>query len=551
MNTMAVDIRESATGTVGGRVRIGRVVANTGRDILVMIENDEDARSALRLGDIVVVAGEEQATVGMVSGMNVPAPGMETGGEDLWIAQVELAGTLGLTPGTRAFSRGIAFPPALGDVAYRASATDLRRLFRNGDEKAYPIGTILGQHDVAATINGDDLLDGGFAVIGHPGAGKSSTLASLVRALLRHRHPVKTVLIDPYNEYGRSFGKAAVRITPEPGLFPHWLLSFDEILWVLSSSGGALGEDEISILEEAIPAARTRFLQRSGGGRESVSVDTPLPYRIADLIGYIDKHAMSDGARGTVAFARLRARVMGALADPKLSIFFGSVAPSDNLVALLRHVFRLENNSPPMSVIQLGHLSAGVDQLVVAVICRLAAALAEWGEGDQQTLVVLEDAGRFAPAEPIDRIGELTLQSIRRLGGRPRKLGTSLGLIFSQPRSVCADVLRQCGTYFIHRMPSQMEVDAVEDLLPEAAAAFLSAVANLSEGEAVGVGSGVPLAGRISVARLPEAAIPSERSSRGGNPPVPGDDVELLVHRWRYRGTVDWAGDGEDLPPTT
>ena len=537
-----------APQSVGGRERIGRVVANTGRDVLVIIEGGQSERSVLRLGDVVVIAGEEQATVGMVSGMNVPAPGLDSEGEDLWIAKVELSGTLGLTPGTPTFSRSIPFPPALGDVSYKASATDLRRLFRNGDEEAYPIGVVLGQHDVAATIDGDGVLNGGFAVLGAPSSGKSSTVASMVRAMLRHRHKVRTILIDPYNEYSHSFGKAAVRVTPEPGLFPHWLLSFEELLWVLSTNGGTMGEDEISILEEAIPAAKLRFLQRQsahqtggGGAREAVSVDSPLPYRITDLVGYIDKNAHSDNARGIVSFSRLRTRIMAALADPKLSILFGSVAPSDNLAALIRHLFRLEDNAPPMAVVQLGHLAAGVDQLVVSIICRLAAAMAEWGQGARKTLIIFEDAARFAPANPRDKIGELTLKSVRRLGGRPRKLGTSIGAVFSHPTSVSRDMLRQCGTYFIHRMPSQSDVEEVEDLLPEAAGAFLGAVANLGEGEAIGVGRGVPLAGRIGIARLPDAAIPSEHRVGAPDLPPEADEVAGLVHRWRYCGAGEAA----------
>ncbi|MEM9422444.1 MAG: ATP-binding protein [Pseudomonadota bacterium] len=539
--------QQVSSKTIGGRERIGRVIANTGRDILVIIEGGQSARAALRLGDVVVIAGEEQATVGMVSGMNVPAPGLETQGDDLWIAQVELSGTLGLTPGAPPFSQSIPFPPALGDVSYKASATDLRRLFRNGDEGAYPIGTVLGQHDVAATIDAAGLLDGGFAVLGAPSSGKSATVASLVRAMLRHRHDVRTILIDPYNEYGHSFGKAAVRVTPEPGLIPHWLLSFDELLWVLSTNGGTLGEDETSILEEAIPAAKLRFIQRqtsrSGGGRDAVSVDSPIPYRITDLVGYVDKNTHSDNARGRVSFSRLRTRIMAALADPKLSIFFGSVAPSDNLGELIKHLFRLDDKAPPMAVVQLGHLAAGVDQLVVSIICRLAAAVAEWGQGTRETLIVFEDAARFAPATPHDKIGQLTLQSIRRLGGRPRKLGTSIGAVFTHPASVCRDVLRQCGTSFIHRMPSQSDVDAVEDLLPEAAGAYLGAVANLGEGEAIGVGRGVPLAGRIGIARLPDAAIPSEHLVGAPELPPEADEVAGLVHRWRYCGAVDSAAE--------
>ena len=536
-------------GASVGRARIGRVVANTGRDLLVMIETGATARTALRLGDVMVLIGEGQTTVGVVSGMNMPAPGLESDGDDLWIAQVELMGTITIADETLGFTRSIPKPPALGDIAYRASPADLRRLYRNGDEKSYPIGIVLGQDDVAATIDGEGLVSGGFTVMGAPGSGKSSTAVSLVRALLRNRHPIRTVLLDPNNEYGRCFGKAAKCVAPRPGTFPHWILSFREFVWVLSCNGGALSADECSILEEAIPAARLRFVQRNrlptdaATSMDAVSVDGPIPYRIADLIAHIDKHIASDEYRGRAAYQRLRTRIMSAVGDPRLSVLFGSVAATDTLEGLLKQIFCLEPDSPPTTVIQLGRLTAGLDRLVVSLICRMSAALAEWSMGRFRTLVLIDDAGRYAPPTPHDRVTELSLEAIRHLGNRPRKLGTTLGIIANQPREVHSATLNQTASFFIHRLPSQADVEAVEERLPESAAAFLGGLSNLGDGEVVGIGRGLPMAGRIAIAKLPETAIPRENmgpDSQAGEEEL--DAVAALVHRWRYCGIDEWAG---------
>ncbi|MEM6650901.1 MAG: DUF87 domain-containing protein, partial [Pseudomonadota bacterium] len=336
---------------VGGRLRVGRVIANSGRDILAMVENSEEARSALHLGDVLIIKGHESCAVGVISGMNVPAPGLEGHDEDLWLVQVELTGTLTIDADTPSFHRNIPLAPSLGDGVYKAALSDLQLLFRNGDKTAYPIGKVIGADRVLATIDPEELLKGGLAILGTSGAGKSSTLASLVRALLRHRHPVTSLLIDPYNEYGASFGKAAITISPLPGLFPHWLLSFEEMVWVLSRNGGELDKDERSILEEAIPAARLRFAARATRPHEDqfsvtnmVSVDTPIPYRIMDLIGHLEKSTHSDETRPSAAYQRLRTRMMAAVADPRLSVIFGNATAKDSLGSLITKLFRLEKN---------------------------------------------------------------------------------------------------------------------------------------------------------------------------------------------------------------
>lgn len=531
--------------SVAGRTRLGRVVANTGQELLVMIDSDDAARSSTRVGDIVVITVKGAAAVGLVSGMNEPAPGLDGESADLWMAQVELVGTLGLTLNVPTFTRSVSVGPTLGDVVYCATPMDLRRLFRNGDEKAYPVGVILGQDEVAATVDGDLLVDGGMAVLGNSGSGKSCTLASLVRAILRHRHSAGIVLIDPCNEYSRSFGKAAVCIAPEPGLIPYWVLSFKELQWVLSRSGGPLDTDERSLLEEAIPEARKRFGVRNtrqpaaGEDQAPFTVETPVPYRIFDVLNHLDKLAQDDGPESEPVLRRLRTRIKSAVADPRFALFFGENAAADNLGALMRRLFRLDARSAPMSVLQFAQLSAGVDRVAVAVVCRLATALAEWGEGRRRTLLLIEDIGRYAPARPMDEASKLSLDAIRLMGGRPRKLGTTIGVVGNDAREIHGDVMAQCATYFVHRLTSQAEIEAVHDFLPEAASTFLGGAPTLGVGETIGLGQGVPLAGRISISTLPEAAIPGEH--RSPDAAAAAEEVDAIIQRWREYGTGEWA----------
>lgn len=522
--------------------RIGRVVANTGRDILVLIDAGAEKRPTLRMGDVILAAGRTEPAVGVVSGINAPAPGLEGDGEDIWIVQVEMVGSLRTENDVPVFTRGVPAAPALGTVAHIAAMEDLKFLHRNADEGALPIGDVQVGTKIHSTIDPDALLDGGFAVMGAAGTGKSASLACIVRALLRARYPVNALLIDPYNEFGTSFGKAATVIEPRPGLFPHWLLTYEEFVWVLSLSGDELDRDERSLLDEAIPAARRSFLQRLGQIplSEGVSIDAPIPYRVTDIISFIDKASSMDGERSSASRARLRSRIMAAIADPRLSILFGTAATTDNLAALLSDLFRLDG-VPPLAVLQLGRLASGLDRLIVSIVCRLAAALAEWSGVARQTLILIDNAERYAPAEATDEVTRFAREAIRALGGRPRKLGTAVGLTGGSPRSIDRDVLGRCGTMFLHRMPSMLDGDAVEEILSEPAPACVDSLGALQQREVMAVGRGISFPGRVMMSELPAIAIPGARPM----PSESGDvETELIetVERWRRFG----AG---ELPP--
>ena len=514
-------------------VRVGRVVANTGRDILVLMDSPVTGRPAIRLSNVVLVEEGEGAAVGIVTGINAPAPGLDSDGDELWIVQVEMVGTLSEADGR--FLRGVQAPPALGTIVHLASADDLERLHRNGQECALPFGTVHGAAKVQATLDPEALTRGGFAIFGTADSGKSSTLASLTRALLRAKFPVHTLLIDPYNEFSRSFSKAAVVVEPSPGLFPHWLLTSDEMAWLLSLNGGALDRDEQSILNEAIVIARRNHLRRTAHPSEGGAIDGPIPYRVTDIISYLDKVSYADSNRPAAAFRRLRERVMTAVGDSRLSIIFGLSAGADNLAALIEDLFRL-NGPPPMAVLQLGRLPEGLDRLIVAVLARLCAAVVEWSSVQRNICLMVDNIERYAPAEITDEVARFSRRALRALGGRPRKLGASVGFTSASPREVDRDLLSRCETVFLHRMPSPLDADAAEEVLPETAPASLDSLATLAQREVIGVGAGVTFTGRLTVAELPDIAVPGARMSR---PDYPGaDDAMAIVHRWRH-GTGD------------
>ena len=514
------------------RRRVGRVIAGSGAEYLVTIDATERGDGVLSAGDLLVFGQEDALGVATVTATSVPAPAGADDGDEIWIAEVTLVGTL--TNGS--FTRGVLRSPSLGSCARAAAPDDLAAIYAPSDGYV-PIGRLARHASVDACVSVDGLA-AGFGVFGTSATGKSCTLAILVRSLLRRRAPVRPVLLDAHDEYARTFGRAARVMRPGAGFVPHWLLTFEELLWTLSLDGGPLGPDEVSLLTEAVPAARRRMLQRMGEEHAvPVTLDSPSPWRLADAVSWLDKNIHVDKQRAATGYKRLRARLVAAPTDSRLRAVFGSIAATDSLPGLLCDVFGLgaPQDAAPMTVIQLGKLELGLDRLVASVLCRLALAVAEGSGGRVPILMLAEDAERYAPRDEANRIAELSRQAMEGLARRGARVGAGLGVTSARPGLVSPRLMAELPTTFVHRLPSVEARRSLGERLPEGGVAQIAAAGTLGVQDCIALGRAVPAPGVLRIQDLPEAALP--RSERGGPVSATAQGADLvarLVSRWRY-----------------
>ena len=515
-----------------GRRRVGRVIAGSGADYLVMIEPSEGGGDALSAGDLLVFGTAGALSVASVTATSVPAPAGADEPDEIWIAEVCLIGALA----GGAFSRGMLRTPSLGDAAFAASDEDLTAIYAPEDDHV-SIGTLARHTSVNAAVFVPGLAEG-FGVFGTSDAGKSCTLAALIRGLLRRRAPVRPVLLDAHDEFARSFGRAARVIRPGAGFVPHWLLTFDELVWALSLDGGPLGEDELSLLTDAVPAARRRMLQRMGeDAAVPVTLDAPSPWRLSDAVSWLDKNTHVDKQRSPSCYKRLRTRLVGAPTDARLRAVFGAISAADSLPGLLADVFGLgaAPDAPPMSIVQLGRLELGLDRLVAGVLCRLALAVAEGSGGRVPILMIAEDAERYAPKDEANRIAELSRQAMEGLARRGARVGAGLAVTSARPSLVSPRLMAELPTTFVHRLPSEEARRTLGEMLPEGGPAQIAAAGTLGRQDCIALGRGVPAPGLLRIQTLPDAALP--RSERGGPVAASAQGADLvarLLSRWRY-----------------
>lgn len=98
---------------------------------------------------------------------------------------------------------------------------------------------------------------------------------------------LRVLILDPHNEFAAAFPEHAVVIDTDTLDLPFWLMRLDEFAEVCFAALPIL--EELDILRDLMPEAKRAFrgnesaLMRAPATRSSITADTPVPYRIADL----------------------------------------------------------------------------------------------------------------------------------------------------------------------------------------------------------------------------------------------------------------------------
>ena len=532
--------------------RIGSVISVTGSHALVMLDASHlelDRIHRPQLGAITSIDSGPTVALGLVSAMSVPAPSLDETGEDMRIIEVELIGEFtkptAKTPAR--FRRGVSSFPTLGDEVHVATRDELAALFAVNGAASVRVGVVKQDMAIPATVAVNELFSRHCAVLGTTGSGKSCAITLMMRAVLDRYQNAHIVILDPHNEYAQCFGDRAVVFDPTSLTLPYWMLTFDELVEVLYP--GRVGyEDEIEILADLIPSAKkmnmagsaagVRLLsERRGGEAGSITVDTPVPYRISEILTLIDKALGGlDSTRAIAPFKRLRARLFAISQDARYSFMFGSLTVQDTMKDFLAALFRIPVAGQPVSIIELGGLPTEVVQVVVSVVARLAFEFGLWSHGVSPIALVCEDAHRYAPANKDEGFAP-TRRALVRIAKEGRKVGVSLWVASQRPTELDPTILSQCNTIFAMRLANQADQDALRAAVPDASTSLLNCLPSLGLGESIAVGEGVPLPTRIRFDALPREAVPRSLTASftdGWSIDVDDDGfIDRIVEQWR------------------
>jgi DNA helicase HerA-like ATPase len=546
---------QSPTGHSGSPMSaepLGFIVSVCGSQVSVQLRwkhpaNDADVDSAT-VGKLLIIRTKHSRIIGVITKISVEARPIDGPQADYAIGLLDLLGEIKQDEGgPEYFQRGVTEYPMIGHVVQAISSPELRLIYCNARVATINIGHLQQDNSVSAHINVDEMVNKHFAIFGTTGVGKSSGVALILRQILQTRPELRIFLIDPHSEYGRCFSDKAQILTPKNLKLPFWLFNFEEIVDVFFRGRPGI-EDEVEILAQIIPLAKANYPDtRSSSDRLSVrksnkgagfTVDTPVPYRLEELIGLLNEQmGKLENKSSAGKYHRLLNRIETARNDPRYAFMFDNAnVGGDVMVDVLSQLFRLPHNGKPMTIMQLAGFPAEVVDSVVSVVCRMAFEFGLWSDGAFPLLVMCEEAHRYAPADRAIGFGP-TRKAVSRIAKEGRKYGVFLGLVTQRPAELDATIISQCSTLFAMRMANDRDQAIVRAAVSDAAASLLGFVPSLGLREVFAFGEGVSLPTRLRFAELPSQFIPrSEAVGRVRADAEGRADREFMnsvVERWR------------------
>lgn len=523
---------------------LGRVVACSGSKATIAAVAEDggtDLTELWSVGKLISISVGNNRVAALVYSMNTGNTGWGEDQDNLFRIEVELLGEVrvGLN-GREEFSSGISAYPYLGAIAHRIRAADLMRIFDAGKDSSCVIGKLTQDESIDAAIHIPSMLAKHFAVVGSTGVGKSTAVSLLLHKAIVADPKLRVLILDPHNEFAAAFPKHSVVIDTETLDLPFWLMRLDEFAEVVFRGRPPI-PDELDILRDVIPEAKRAFrggdssLMRRQTEKSSVTADTPVPYRMADLLALIDERiGRLEGRQEKPHLRSLKMRIISAINDPRYHFMFSNNTISDTIVETIAQIFRIPGDDKPICTFQLAGIPSEVVNSVASVLCRMAFELALWSDGAIHMLVVCEEAHRYIPADPT--LGFFpTRQAIARIAKEGRKYGVSLGIITQRPGELDQTILSQCSTLFAMRLANDRDQDIIRSAIPNSSISTTSFLSSIGNGEAIAFGEAIAVPMRMRFSRVEDHLLPKANGSIARTSEETPDTVDLrtIISRMR------------------
>ncbi len=547
-----------------------------------------------QVGSFVRVPQGYQDLFGVVSevGANAVPENLDSVDDTGRWMKVELVGEV--VGGT--FERGVSQYPNIGDSVHLAVEEHLRKLYDIRGQGHIVIGTLASAESIAAKVALNELVTRHSAVLGSTGSGKSTTIASLLRAITTsspesEEYPnARVLLLDIHGEYSVPLADVSQVFSVEPQydeerlFIPYWALDSDDLLDFLT--GGLEGTSETAFTDKIYQLKLASHGSQNFPAVDSgsITVDTPFPFSLKklwyDLIDFEittfegpnrDQSTLQHpGDPDTLTPPTYRPHAMGA-AGPFLNPRAVGIQRPLNLLRsrLLdrRYGFLLRpgpwepdldgrptrdlddllagwlGGKNPITILDLSGIPSSVLERLVGSILKIVYEALFWSreksEGgiSRPLLVVMEEAHRYLS----DRLDGTASAVVQRIVKEGRKYGVGAMVVSQRPSEVNETILSQCGTFFALRLSNPSDRTRVQGTLPDGLVGLLDVLPILRTGEAIVTGEAAKLPMRCRV------TLPSkEHRPRSEDPNVSAnwgmarreEGYERVVASWRAQSPL-------------
>ncbi|MDA9453733.1 ATPase [Bradyrhizobium sp. CCBAU 21359] len=468
-----------------------------------------------------------------------------------------------------AFERGISQYPAINDEVHLVTEDDLAKIYGTAEMGQVIIGRLAGAESIPVRIDLDRLVTRHSAVLGSTGSGKSTTIASLLRAINspsgKSGFPsTRILLLDIHGEYATALKNIAhvFRVSPsgdeKPLLIPYWATDTTELLAFMM---GKLSDPAFTAITDKIFAKKLQLAKDrkfDGIDVNSLTFDSPVPFSLKQLwFDLIDPEIKTWKENTQVNSALQKAGDAEKLTAPIYPLPGpGNTTPFANKTGVLsirrqldqmksrlldrQYDFMLHpgdwepalsgeakkdlpelleswlGTEKPISILDLSGIPSGVLHHLVGGILNILYEALFWGretpEGGRQRplLVVMEEAHRYL-GKDADGPAKAMVQRIVKEG---RKFGVGAMIVSQRPSEIDDTILSQCGTFIALRLSNTGDRNKVQSALPDSLSGLMDSLPVLRTGEGIIAGEAAKLPIRCRITLPPEDARPSSEDPR-------------------------------------
>jgi len=497
------------------------------------------------------------------------------------------------------FERGISQYPNVRDEVHLVTEEDLAVIYGTQDSGQVMIGRLANAEGIPVRIDLDKLITRHSAVLGSTGAGKSTTVASLLRSIALSVNAdgkavfpgARILLLDIHGEYGRALNAVSrvFRVNPsadeQPLHIPFWALDPVDLLTFLM---GRLDDKQLTqILDRVLEYKFMLVRETSVAGLDlnSMTADSPVPFSLNKLWFDLlepEVKTWADQPRTIPALVEVGDALT--LKAPRYKPHgAGSAAPFINQVNVLsirrqldqmrsrlldrQYDFLLHpgawepdlNGKSAKDLPELLHAWLGHDRPITIldlsgipspVVARLIGAILKiiyeglfWGKEKSEggiarpLLVVMEEAHRY-----LSREAEGPARSmVQRIVKEGRKFGIGAMVVSQRPTEVDETILSQCGTFVALRLSNSSDRAKVQSSLPDNLAGVVDSLPVLRVGEAIITGEAARLPIRCRITLPDEKNRPSSEDpavSRQWQSEKLPECYERVAASWRAQNPV-------------
>lgn len=476
------------------------------------------------------------------------------------------------------FERGISQYPNVKDEVHLVTEEYLAVIYGTQDGGQVMIGRLANAEGIPVRIDLDKLVTRHSAVLGSTGAGKSTTVASLLRSIALGGSAeggtgfpsARIFLLDIHSEYGRALGSVSTvfRVNPsadeQPLHIPFWALDPADLLTFLM---GKLDDKPLSQILDRIFDYKTKLVNDTsvaGLDLNSMTADSPVPFSLKKLWFELLEPEIKTWADQPRTLPALdEAGDAATLKSPRYKPHgAGSTAPFINQIGVLgirrpldqmrsrlldrQYDFLLHpgewepdldgkaakdlpellqawlGHDKPITILDLSGIPSTVIARLIGAILKIIYEGLFWGREKSEggiarpLLVVMEEAHRYL-SKDADGPARAMVQRIVKEG---RKFGIGAMIVSQRPSEVDETILSQCGTFIALRLSNSSDRAKVQASLPDNLAGVVDSLPVLRVGEAIITGEAARLPIRCRI------TLPDEKHR-------PNSEDPAVAKRWQ------------------